>query len=172
MDDARAARIRLLCLDVDGILTDGGIIIDTHGVETKRFDVRDGIAIRAWKALGHEVAIITGRSSMCVTHRAEELDIRLLAQGVSDKRAMLLEMTRSLELEADEVAAMGDDWADISMLRACGYAMTVSDAAKEVKAIAAFTTVRPGGRGAVREAIEHLVRARGEWETLLQMYES
>jgi 3-deoxy-D-manno-octulosonate 8-phosphate phosphatase (KDO 8-P phosphatase) len=155
-----AQRIQLLCLDVDGVLTDGGIHIDDHGNETKRFHVRDGAGLRMWMKLGFHVALITGRRGMAVRHRAHELGIRFVIQGSGDKLADFRQLLQELELKASEAAMLGDDLPDLPILRLAGYPMAVADADPEVRAIARFVTVRAGGHGAVREAIEHLLQQR------------
>ena len=155
-----AERIQLLCLDVDGVLTDGGLYIDDHGVETKRFHVRDGAGLRMWMRMGGHVALITGRRGMAVRHRADELGIRHVLQGSTDKLSDFRGLLEHLNIKASEAAMMGDDLPDLPIMRMCGYPMAVSDAAPEVRAVARFVTVRPGGQGAVREAIEHLLAAR------------
>jgi len=166
-----AARIRLLCLDVDGVLTDGGIVIDDHGREQKRFHVRDGTAIRIWTALGHEVAVITGRQGNAVRHRCAELGIRHVLQGIHDKQEAFVSLIEQLDLPASAAAMVGDDLPDLPILGLCGYPIAVADAVREVKDRAAFVTVRPGGHGAVREAVEHLVVAQGRWDEALDLYE-
>ena len=157
-DDAE--RIQLLCLDVDGVLTDGGLYLDDHGVETKRFHVRDGAGLRMWMRVGGHVALITGRRGMAVRHRADELGIRHVLQGSGDKLSDFRGLLQHLGLNASEAAMMGDDLPDLPIMQMCGYPMAVSDAVPEVRAVARFVTVRPGGHGAVREAIEHLLQAR------------
>jgi 3-deoxy-D-manno-octulosonate 8-phosphate phosphatase (KDO 8-P phosphatase) len=153
-----ASRIQLLCLDVDGVLTDGGIHIDDRGNETKRFHVRDGTGLRMWMRMGLHVALVTGRRGMALRHRADELGIRHVIQGSTDKLADFRSLLGQLELKASEAAMLGDDLPDLPILRLAGYPMAVADAAPEVRALARFVTVRPGGHGAVREAIEHLLQ--------------
>jgi len=165
-----ATVIRLICLDVDGVLTDGGISLDDHAVETKRFHVRDGAGMRIWKKLGGELAVITGRRGMAVRHRLNELGIKHFFQGVDHKAAAFGELLNDLDLKASQAAMIGDDLADLPILRLCGYPMAVSDACAEVRAIAEFTTVRPGGTGAVREAIEHLLKEQGRWEDAVELF--
>ena len=157
------APVDLLVLDVDGVLTDGRIVLDGSGRETKQFHVRDGFAMRRWQQRGGALAIITGRSSDAVAARAAELDIEHVFQGVSDKAAVIEEIMRELGRDASRAAAMGDDWPDVPMLERVGYPMTVADAPEEIRAKCAFVTQRCGGDAAVREAIEHLLRGRGEW---------
>jgi 3-deoxy-D-manno-octulosonate 8-phosphate phosphatase (KDO 8-P phosphatase) len=158
-----AAQPELLCLDVDGVMTDGSIRLDDNAVETKRFHVRDGTGIKLWMKLGYHVAIITGRSGQVVPHRARELGIPHVIQGSRDKAAALDEILRELSLTAEQAAVLADDLPDLPMMRRAGYAMAVADAVDEVKAEAAYVTTRPGGHGAVREAVEHLLKARGRW---------
>jgi 3-deoxy-D-manno-octulosonate 8-phosphate phosphatase (KDO 8-P phosphatase) len=170
MPDPDPRHVRLLCLDVDGVLTDGTINLDDHGVERKRFHVRDGTAVRLWLRLGFEVAIITGRSSMAVRHRANELGIVHVIQKSSDKGASLAALLRSLDLEPLEVAVLGDDLPDLPAMRLAGYPMAVADAVPEIRGLAAFVTTHPGGRGAVREAVEHLLKAMDLWDDALAHY--
>ena len=170
MPEANLPNIRLLCLDVDGVLTDGSIHMDDHGVETKRFHVRDGAGIRMWQSLGHQVAIITGRSSMAVQHRANELGIRIVVQKCRDKAAAFKQIVADLHIDAAQAAMIGDDLPDLPLLRLCGYPIAVADAAKEVRDVADFITARPGGTGAVREAIDHLLTARGQYEDAMALW--
>jgi 3-deoxy-D-manno-octulosonate 8-phosphate phosphatase (KDO 8-P phosphatase) len=170
-DDDAARRIRLLVLDVDGVLSSGLIHLDARGVESKAFHTHDGAGIAIWRRLGHEVAIITGRSSMTVQHRAEELGIRHVFQGVRDKMRTLGTLLNELGLAASEAAVMGDDLPDLPMLRLAGYPIAVADAAREVREMAVFVTERPGGRGAVREAIEHLLKAQERWDEALALFD-
>jgi 3-deoxy-D-manno-octulosonate 8-phosphate phosphatase (KDO 8-P phosphatase) len=163
--------ILLLGLDVDGVLTDGSIQIDDLGHETKRFNVRDGFALKLWQKLGFHTAIITGRSGKAVEHRARELGILHVAQGVGDKAAAMDDLLGQLSLTRAQAAYLGDDWPDLKVMRRVGYAMAPSDADPRVLDMAAFVTRRPGGHGAVREAVEHLVRAKGLMEQALRMYD-
>lgn len=162
--------IRLLVLDVDGVMTDGSINIDDFGRETKVFHVRDGLGIRVWQKMGGQVAIITGRSSQVVAYRAAELRIGQVFQGVRDKGEALRAVLRALELSWEQAAAMGDDIVDLPLLRGVGYPMAVADAVAEVRSVARFVTRQPGGRGAVREAIEHLLVAQGRWDEAVARY--
>ena len=155
--------IRLLVLDVDGVLTDGSILLDDQGVETKRFYVRDGLGIRLWQKVGNHVAIITGRSGQATLYRARELSIELIIQDANDKLQSFQQLTQQLGIGMHETAVMGDDLPDLSMLRAAGCAIAVADAANEVRRAADFVTTQSGGRGAVREAIEHLLKQQSQW---------
>ncbi len=171
MEPAVAEKIELLVLDVDGVLTDGGLNIDARGVETKRFHVRDGLGIRLWMKLGYETAIITGRSGMSVGHRARELGIRHVFQKSGPKVEAFARLLADLRLNASQAAVIGDDLPDLPMLRLAGYAMAVADATREVREIAEFVTVHPGGCGAVREAIEHLLKAKDRWQEALAYFD-
>ncbi|MHC4910690.1 MAG: KdsC family phosphatase [Planctomycetota bacterium] len=170
MADDRTDDIRLLCLDVDGVLTDGSILIDDHGVETKRFHVRDGTALRLWMDSGRELAIITGRSGVAVRHRAAELGITRVLQGVADKQVAFGAVLDDLGLLASQSAMLGDDLPDLPILHLAGYPMAVADAVPEVREAADYVTIRPGGRGAVREAIEHLLKGADVWDDLIARF--
>ncbi|HMN40298.1 MAG TPA: HAD hydrolase family protein [Phycisphaerales bacterium] len=160
----RARHIRLLALDVDGVLTDGSIMLDDHGVETKRFNVRDGQGIAAWIKMGYDVAVITKRSGQALQHRCGELGITRIVQGSQDKVEALEKLLAGTGLRAEQIAYVGDDWPDLPVLRRVGLPIAVGDADERVKAAAAMTTERPGGRGAVREAIEAILNAQGVLE--------
>lgn len=168
MSDVR--RVRLIVFDVDGVLTDGGIIVDDRGIESKRFHVRDGLGIRAAMKLGLKVGIISGRSTRAVNLRATELGIDLLMQGVADKAVGLETICDSGQFEADEVAYLGDDLIDLPAMLRCGYPMAVADAVDEVRAVAKYVTKAPGGHAAARDAIEHIIKAQGRWDELLEAY--
>ena len=163
--------VRMLVLDVDGVLTDGSINLDDEGREFKRFDVRDGWAIRAWMSLGHEVALLTGRGGGAVRARAKELGITRVVEGSRDKGEDLERLAAEAGVPLGEVAHMGDDLPDLPALRRAGYAMTVADAAAEVLEVCDFITERPGGHAAVREAITHLLKERGEYAGIVARYD-
>ncbi len=168
---ALAAKVRLLCLDVDGVMTDGSIHLDDDGIETNRFHVRDGTAIKIWRRLGYETAIITGRSGRVVEHRARELGITHIIQGADDKGAALRDISRATNIGFVETAVLADDLPDLPMLRLCGYPMAVADAAAEIRDLAIYTTHQPGGHAAVREAVEHLLHARGRWAEAVKLFD-
>ena len=156
----RARRIRLLVLDVDGVLTDGRLYFAADGEQLKVFDVRDGYGLVALQRAGVAVAIISGRKSDAVLRRAAELGISRVSQGVEDKAAQLDSLLEELGVEPPEVACIGDDVPDLPMLRRAGLAIAVADAHPAVQAETHWTTSRPGGRGAVREACDLLLNAR------------
>jgi 3-deoxy-D-manno-octulosonate 8-phosphate phosphatase (KDO 8-P phosphatase) len=159
----KAARVTLLLLDVDGVLTDGRIIYDADGRESKAFHVRDGHGIKMAQQAGVEVGIITGRRSPVVEIRARELGITLVRQGTPDKVATWREILTEKVRTPEETAYVGDDLVDIPLLRQVGFAAAVADAEAEVVEAADYVAVRRGGRGAVREITDFLLRARGAW---------
>ena len=164
--------IKLILLDVDGVLTDGSILIDGDGHETKRFNVKDGLGIKAAQVVGIRVGIVSARSSRPTARRARELGIDPIMQGVEDKAAAMADIARAVGVKPAAVAFLGDDLADLGVMRRVGYPMAVADAAEEVRAVAKHVTAAAGGRGAVREAIEHLLKAMGKWEAVLAKYDS
>ena len=166
----RASRIRLLVLDVDGVLTDGGLLYGASGEETKRFHVHDGLALVAARKAGLQVAVLSSRASAAVTRRMTELGVTEIIQGCRDKGAALADLARRSGVPAERVAYIGDDWPDLSIMRRVGYPIAVGDADPIARAAAAYVTAAPGGRGAVREAIEHLLAAKGLREKALGLY--
>jgi 3-deoxy-D-manno-octulosonate 8-phosphate phosphatase (KDO 8-P phosphatase) len=159
-------------LDVDGVMTDGSIYVDHDGREAKRFHVRDGFAIKLWQRLGLRLAIITGRTSSAVKHRARELAIDLVVQGCPDKGAAVETMSRETGVKLENMACLADDWPELPMMCRVGYPMAVADAEPAVRRIAAFVTPRPGGQGAVRDGIEHIILKKGLMERALALYDS
>jgi 3-deoxy-D-manno-octulosonate 8-phosphate phosphatase (KDO 8-P phosphatase) len=167
---ARAAAIELLLLDVDGVLTDGSVLYADDGTELKRFHVRDGSGLKLWRAAGKRAAILSGRKSVAVDRRASELGISPVIQGCDDKLAGLESVLSQTGIAAERVCAIGDDLPDVPLFRKCGLALSVADACAEARAAAHFVTSATGGRGAVREAIEWLLRAAGTWDQLTARY--
>jgi 3-deoxy-D-manno-octulosonate 8-phosphate phosphatase (KDO 8-P phosphatase) len=161
--------IGLIVLDVDGVLTDGGLVYSGEGEDRKRFSARDGLAIRLLLRAGIQVAVISGRSSEAVRTRCSELGMRddLTVVGSIDKGADLDRLQRILELSDSEVAAMGDDLPDLPLLARAGFAACPSDAAPEVIAICDLVCGAEGGRGAVREFAEVVLKAQGRWTGLV-----
>lgn len=155
--------IRLLILDVDGVLTDGSVTYGESGPVGKRFAVQDGCAIKIWLKTGRKVAIISGRKSHAVEHRARELGIRTILQGVSRKEESYLEVLKAFELKDSAAAFVGDDLPDIPPMVRCGFAVAVANAVPAVKKWSDFVTSRPGGRGAVAEVIELILRKQHSW---------
>ncbi len=162
-----AKPIRLILSDVDGVLTDGSITIDNAGVESKSFYVRDGLAIKLWQRSGMAFGLLTARNSQVVKLRAAELGIEIVRQGFSEKLPAARDILNQLDLSPEQVCYIGDDLPDLPVLGWVGLPVAVADAADEVLSIARWTTKAPGGRGAVREVVERLMKATGCWEHTL-----
>jgi 3-deoxy-D-manno-octulosonate 8-phosphate phosphatase (KDO 8-P phosphatase) len=158
--NARFAQVRLISLDCDGVMTDGGLYYGPAGDEMRRFHVRDGVGIKALINAGVAVAFVTASRTPAITARAQALGVRHCLVGVETKLAAITELGRELSIRLDEIAHMGDDENDLEVLRAVGLAMTVADAIPEVLKAAAYVTRRRGGDGAVREMAEQLLAAR------------
>ena len=162
--------MRLLVLDVDGVLTDGTLYYSVSGEELKAFNIQDGLGIKMLQASGVEPAIISGRSSRALELRAEDLGIRHLYQGVERKLAAFERLLRDLELTAGQAACMGDDLPDLALLERCALAVTVPEAPEAVLARAHYVTRRPGGGGAVRETCELILEAQDGLRAQLAKY--
>jgi len=162
----KAAKIKLLLLDVDGVLTDGAITIDDRGVESKQFHVRDGQGISLLMRSGVDVGFVTGRRSNVVRQRAKDLGVRLVYQGVADKLACYEEIKRDHDLKDNQIAYVGDDLIDLPVLRRVGLAVSVADGWSGLSSTVDYTTLERGGRGAVREVAELLLRAQKKWRKL------
>ncbi len=166
----KARKIKLLLMDVDGVMTDGGIIIDSQGVESKQFNVRDGHGIKLLMRAGVEVGIITSRESPVVALRAKELGIKILHQRALIKLEAFDKILQELKVEEEEVAYLGDDLVDLPILRRVGMAVAVADAVSEVIDQADYVTTSPGGRGAVRELAEMILKAQDAWGRVTERY--
>jgi len=162
--------IKLLILDVDGVLTDGSIIYDNNGVETKVFSVKDGLGIRLLMEAGINLCIATGRSSSALNYRCENLGIVHIFDGVSDKSAILDLILDRVGVSAHEVAFIGDDLPDLALMQMVGLSIAVADAHKTVLENADMVTSAKGGAGAVREACEAILKAQGLWENILESF--
>lgn len=166
----KARAIRLLALDVDGVLTDGRLWYDNSGEELKAFHIQDGLGIKLLQGTGVAVAIVTGRTSALVARRAAELGIRHVIQGREDKVVALRGLCDELNLKLDEVAYLGDDLPDLSAIRAVGLGMTVADGHALIARHAVFRTTRNGGFGAVREACELIMQSQGTLDAVFERY--
>ncbi len=162
--------ISCMVFDVDGVLTDGGISITDSGEEFKTFNSRDGHGIKLLMRAGIQVAIITGRSSGVVEHRARELGILHVMQGSKDKRESLMELARRLGIMPENMAYMGDDVVDLPAMALCGLTFAPSDAMEAVRLRCDIVTSLPGGRGAAREAAEILLKRMGLYEQVMERY--
>lgn len=166
----RATRMRLLLLDVDGVLTDGSLYFGPKDELFKVFHVRDGHGIKMAQRAGVEVAFLSGRRSDSAFSRAKELGVTRFFEGLRDKVPVLEELCRMLDLSPEQVAAVGDELVDLPLFYRVGLAVAVADAVPEVKAAAHWVTTNPGGRGAVREVTDLLVKATGAWEELMAVW--
>ena len=164
--------IELLVLDVDGVMTDGGLIVHADGTESKRFHTLDGHGIRLWLRAGLKVALLSGRRSAPVAKRAAELGIPYVLEDCHFKRPALEQLLESLHLKAEQVAYIGDDLPDLPVLQFVGFSAAVANAVDEVKSCVNYVTTRPGGSGAVREVIEYILKNTGKWQTLMQRYQA
>lgn len=165
----KAARgVKLVILDVDGVLTDGGIIMDNTGNEFKRFHVRDGHGIKLLMAAGIQVALITGRYSKVVEFRAKDLGITEVYQRCHIKSVAFEDLIGKLGIKESETAYVGDDIVDIPILRRVGFPVVVADGAVEAKAVSAYVTKTKGGYGAVREVAEFILKAKGLWNGIIK----
>ena len=168
--DARAKRIKLLLMDCDGVLTDGRLILLPDGDEQKTFHVRDGHGIKLCERAGLKTGIISGRASGAVERRARELGMTYVRQNEKDKIKAFEEMLAQASVDADECAFIGDDLPDIPVMRRVGLAAAVADAVAETKQAAHYVTKVAGGRGAVREVTDLILKAQGRWEELMKRY--
>lgn len=166
----RASRVRLLLLDVDGVLTDGSLFFGPKDELFKVFHVRDGHGIKMAQRAGVEVAFLSGRRSDAAFFRAKELGVTRFFEGLRDKVPVLEELCRMLNLAPEQMAAVGDELVDLPLFHRVGLAVAVADAVPEVKAAAHWVTTNPGGRGAVREVTDLLVKATGAWEELMAVW--
>ena len=163
--------IALILSDVDGVFTDGGVIYDNQGIETKRFHIRDGLGVKLWRRAGGRFGVVTGRTSHIVSVRAAELGIDVVRQGAEDKLPAVREILAQLKLAPEQVCYIGDDLPDLPAMRYVGLSVTVADGAEELRQAAAVVTQARGGEGAVRETVELILKAQRRWEELVRRYE-
>ena len=168
--EERCQPISLLLSDVDGVLTDGRVILDNQGIESKAFHIRDGLGIKLWQKAGCQFGMLTLRSTQSLKVRAAELGIDIIRQGVPDKLTALKQILAELKLDRQRVCYLGDDLPDLPVLRTVGLGVAVADACGEVRQAAHYTTRECGGRGAVREVIEMVLKAQGRWTDVIQTY--
>jgi 3-deoxy-D-manno-octulosonate 8-phosphate phosphatase (KDO 8-P phosphatase) len=172
---ARAARVRVLLMDVDGVLTDGSYwnVPDGKGglAEIKAFDSQDGLALQWLRRLGYKAGLISGRVSIATEERARSAGFEFVYQGHLEKIPILDEILEKSGLDPRQLAYVGDDYTDVVIMHRVGLAVATANAKPEVKAEAHYVTAAPGGKGAVRETVELLLRAQGRWAEILQHYE-
>jgi YrbI family 3-deoxy-D-manno-octulosonate 8-phosphate phosphatase len=170
--EERCQAIELILSDVDGVLTDGHVILTNQGIEIKQFHIRDGLGVKLWQKAGYRFGIITGRSSQIVKMRAAELDIAVVRQGASDKLATSMEILDQLGIAPAQTCFIGDDLPDLPVVCAVGLGVAVADACEELRASAGYVTRARGGAGAVRETIELILKAQRRWDDVIQPYRS
>jgi 3-deoxy-D-manno-octulosonate 8-phosphate phosphatase (KDO 8-P phosphatase) len=168
--ESKASRIQLLLFDVDGVLTDGAVVMHADGSESKGFHIRDGAAIVWAQRAGLTVGLLSARSSGATAHRAAQLAVRIVEQGVKSKLDTYNQIIRDARLEDDNVAYMGDDLLDLPVLTRVGLSAAPADAAAEVRARVDFVSSVGGGRGAARELIEIVLRVQHKWDEVLRQY--
>ena len=162
-------KLRLIVLDVDGVLTDGTILLGGQGdTEIKAFHTRDGAGMALWRDAGYHLTFLTGRSGLAVERRARELRIDPIWQGVRDKPAAFQEILAHFDVAPEQVAAMGDDIPDLRLLGQVGFSACPSDAAVDIRERVDLVVPSRGGHGAVRDLVEHILRERGEWDALVE----
>jgi 3-deoxy-D-manno-octulosonate 8-phosphate phosphatase (KDO 8-P phosphatase) len=164
------ADIQLLTMDVDGVLTDGTLIINDDGSESKSFNTLDGHGIRLWQRAGLKVALLSGRVSPPTRRRAEQLQIQYVYEDCHYKLPVFEKLVQQLGLSPDETAFIGDDLTDLPVIRYAGFGVAVANAVAEVKQHADYVTTRAGGKGAVREVIEYILKHSGKWDNLMKRY--
>lgn len=164
--------IKLLILDVDGVLTSGALPYDVEGSHQKTFHVQDGIAMRLWQAQGGQIAILSGREAPAVNARAEDLGVSTVVQGVPEKLPAYETICRQAGVREQEVAVVGDDLPDLALLRRCGFPIAVDNAHRFAKRLATYVTRRAGGEGAIAEAVERLLRYNGTHQDAYSRFQS
>ncbi|MGE4286823.1 MAG: KdsC family phosphatase [Phycisphaerae bacterium] len=169
-DMQRLQSIKLLILDVDGVLTDGSIIINNDGVESKKFNVLDGHGVKLWQRAGGRVAIISGRAVKVTGVRAEQLGIDYVYQGCTMKLPVFEQLLDTALVSGEEAAFIGDDVIDIPIAMRVGFSAAVANAVDELKERSDYITKKKGGEGAVREVVEYLLKHQGKWDTLMERY--
>jgi 3-deoxy-D-manno-octulosonate 8-phosphate phosphatase (KDO 8-P phosphatase) len=164
------SQIKLLIMDVDGVLTDGGIIIHSDGSESKRFHVLDGQRITVWHRAGFDSAILSGRDTPATNIRAEQIGVKYVLQGCKQKLPAFERLLKDTGYTAQQTAYIGDDWLDLPLLRRVGFAAVVPNGVEEIRPYAHYVTCRAGGDGAVAEVIEYILKQTGRWDKLIARY--
>ncbi|MFA5038263.1 MAG: HAD hydrolase family protein [Candidatus Omnitrophota bacterium] len=174
---ARFKKIKLLLLDVDGVLTDGRIIYDSGGRDAKFFDVHDGLGVTLLGRLGVKTILITAKGSGCIDPRAKDMHVEAVYKmdqmsetGMCPKSQAYRAIKKNFEAGDEEICFVGDDLVDLCVMRQCGLPVAVSNAVAEVKKAAVYVTAKPGGRGAVREVAELILKSKGLWEKAVELY--
>jgi 3-deoxy-D-manno-octulosonate 8-phosphate phosphatase (KDO 8-P phosphatase) len=166
----KARKIKLLMLDVDGVLTDGRIIYDSAARDMKFFDVHDGLGVYCLKKVGIKTILITAKGSRAIKPRARDMQVEAVFENISPKTAVLDKILKKYKLNSDEVCFVGDDLVDLCLMKKVGFPIAVFNAAPEIKEVASYITLKQGGRGAVREVAELILKAQGKWEEVVGLY--
>jgi|SRR3989338_2621937 len=167
----KAKRIKLLLLDVDGVLTDGRIIYDSHGRDMKFFDVHDGMGVYLLKKAGILTILITAKGSRAIKPRAKDMQVEAVFENISPKTAVLDKILKKYKVHINEICFVGDDLVDLCLMKKVGFPVAVFNACPEIKQQAAYITLRAGGRGAVREVVELILKSQGKWEEAVSLYD-
>ena len=167
----RAKKIKILLLDVDGVLTDGRIIYDSKGRDSKFFDVHDGLGVYCLHKVGIKTIIVTAKSSAAIKPRAKDMCVAEVLAGISSKSAVLDKILRKYTVTKEEVCFVADDLVDLGLMKRVGFPVAVFNAAPEIKQIAAYITIKHGGRGAVREVAELILKSQDKWKETIRFYE-
>lgn len=168
----KAKRIKLLLLDVDGVLTDGRIIYDSKGRDLKLFDVHDGLGVYLLKKAGIKTILITAKGSRAIKPRARDMRVEAVFENISPKSSVLDKILKKYKVNAEEVCFVGDDLVDLCLMKRVGFAVAVFNACAEIKQNANYITLKEGGRGAVREVAELILKSQGKWQDLVGLYDA
>lgn len=168
--DQRMQAIRLILSDVDGVMTDGGITYDNQGIELKTFHVRDGMGVKLWQQSGHQFGVITARSSHIVKLRMDELGVNFIRQGSEKKLDIARQIVEESELSFGQVCYIGDDLTDAPLLKEVGLSVSVADGAVDVRSMVHMVTQAGGGKGAIRELVELILKKQNRWSEILQSW--
>lgn len=167
----KAKKIKLLMLDVDGVLTDGRIVYDSKGRDSKFFDVHDGLGVYVLRRMGIKTVLVTAKNSQVIAPRAKDMQVEAIYKDIFPKSKVVELVKKRFNLNREQICFVGDDLVDYSAMTRCGLPIAVSNACKEIKDIADYITKKPGGRGAVREVAEILLKSQGKWKKALTIYE-
>jgi len=168
----KARKIKILLLDVDGVLTDGRIIYDSSGRDMKFFDVHDGLGVYCLKKAGIKTILITAKGSRAIRPRARDMQVEGVYENISPKTAALEKILKKYKVNTEEICFVGDDLVDLCLMKRVGLAIAVFNAAPEIKQSASYITLKHGGRGAVREVSELILKAQGKWKEIVGVYDS
>ena len=167
----KAKKVKLLLLDVDGVLTDGRIIYDSRGHDMKFFDVHDGLVVSLLKKAGISTILITAKGSRAIRPRARDMRVEEVFENISPKTQVLEKILKKYKVEASEICFVGDDLVDLCLMKKVGFPVAVSNAAPEIKQVASYITLREGGRGAVREVTELILKSQDKWQEAIGQYD-